>query len=375
MSTIKKVIIAVLAVLTLIIVGVSAYTIKIADDASKTVDKMNEEVGGLSDKAVDPETLEPFSILLLGVDTGDLGRTEQGRSDTIMVATVNPKEHTTTLASVDRDIYTSISGYGTYDKINAAYSFGGISDENGEGGGSAGGVEMAINTVEDFLDIPIDHYATINLKGLKQLIDAVGGIEVNNKIDFTLEGVHVPAGKITLDGETGLAYARMRDDDPEGDVGRQRRQREVLTKVLEKLVSFDSLSNYEEIFDAIGDNTKTDLTWDEMITIATNYTAALDNIEELQISGQGVMMNNIYYQMMGYDELLNDQNQLKEQLDIEPADTLPNIADPEMLFYDDSEISSTAGTDDTAMSRVYPAYYFPIASAETDDTITEYTDQ
>ncbi|OTE88482.1 LytR family transcriptional regulator, partial [Escherichia coli] len=89
------------------------------------------------------------------------------------------------------------------------------------------------------LDIPIDHYVTINMQGLRDLIDAVGGIKVTNDIDFTLEGVHVPKGKITLNGKTGLAYARMRKEDPEGDIGRQKRQREVVTKILKKIMSLD----------------------------------------------------------------------------------------------------------------------------------------
>lgn len=124
--------------------------------------------------------------MLLGLDTGGLGRTEQGRSDTMMVVTVNPKQKST-IISLDRDIYTNIVGYGTVDKLNHAYAF--------------GGVEMAMDSIEQLLDIPIDHYVTINLDGMEDLINAVGGIKVNNKIDFTLDGVHVPVGEQTLNGE------------------------------------------------------------------------------------------------------------------------------------------------------------------------------
>lgn len=83
------------------------------------------------------------------------------------------------------------------------------------------------------------------------MIDAVGGIEVTNTIDFTLEGVHVPKGQITLDGKTGLAYARMRKQDPEGDIGRQRRQREVVTKILQKVMSLEGIGNYRNILKAV----------------------------------------------------------------------------------------------------------------------------
>ncbi len=75
---------------------------------------------------------------------------------------------------------------------------------------------MAMDSIEQLLDIPIDHYVTINLDGMEDLINAVGGVEVNNKIDFTLDGVHVPVGKQVLDGKKGLAYSRMRHEDPKG---------------------------------------------------------------------------------------------------------------------------------------------------------------
>lgn len=140
-----------------------------------------------------------------------------------------------------------------------------------------------MDSVENLLDIPIDHYVTINMQGMRDLIDAVGGIEVTNDIDFTLEGVHVPEGRITLDGKTGLAYARMRKQDPEGDIGRQRRQREVVTKILQKVMSLDGISNYQKILKAVEKNSKTDLTWNDMMDIGTNYIPAFTTIKQEQL--------------------------------------------------------------------------------------------
>jgi len=204
----KKVVLGVLGIILFVVAGVCAYGIKIYSDANATVDGVFESVNRTLTKrksAVNIDAQEPFSVLLMGIDTGDLGRTEQGRSDTTMVVTINPKEKKSTMISLDRDILTSIVGNDTDDKLNHAYAF--------------GGAKMAIDTVENLLDIPIDHYVSINMKGLKDLIDAVGGIEVDNQLgEFTLDGITVPAGKIKLDGNTGLAYARMRKEDPEGDV-------------------------------------------------------------------------------------------------------------------------------------------------------------
>ncbi len=201
----QKVVIALLGILVVFIGGVSAYGIKLMGEANQTVNQISKGSNRQSTKRKDKVSIddkEPFSVLLLGLDTGGLGRTEQGRSDTMMVVTVNPQQKKSTIVSLDRDIYTNIVGHGTVDKLNHAYAF--------------GGVEMAMDSIEQLLDIPIDHYVTINLDGMEDLINAVGGVEVNNKIDFTLDGVHVPVGKQVLDGKKGLAYSRMRHEDPKG---------------------------------------------------------------------------------------------------------------------------------------------------------------
>ena len=331
----QKVILTLLGIIVLLIGGVSAYGIKFMGEASQTVNrisKQSDRVSAKRDDRVSIDDQEPISVLLLGLDTGGLGRTEQGRSDTMMVVTVNPQQKKSTIISLDRDIYTNIVGYGTVDKLNHAYAF--------------GGVEMAMDSIEQLLDIPIDHYVTINLDGMKDLIDAVGGIEIDNKIDFTLDGVHVPEGKQTVDGETGLAYARMRHEDPEGDIGRQARQREVVTKIVNKVVSLDGVSNYRKLLDAAGNNVTTDLDWDDMLDIATNYTSAFQTIKQDQLKGKDTTINDVYYQILGQNDLLSIQNQLKKQLEIKPSDTLPNLKNDNayMMFYDDSE----NGEGDTA---------------------------
>lgn len=335
----QKIILTILGVITLGIAGLTVYGIKVYHDANTTFNNIVEKVDRKTtkrDQKVSINDREPFSILLLGIDTGALGRTEQGRSDSMMVVTVNPKQKKSTIASLDRDIYTEIVGYGTMDKLNHAYAY--------------GGVEMSMDSVENLLDIPIDHYVTINMQGMRDLIDAVGGIEVDNKIEFTLEGVHVPAGKIKLNGKTGLAYARMRKQDPEGDVGRQKRQREVITKIVKKVMSLDSVSNYQKILKAVEKNSKTDLSWDDMLDIAENYIPAFQTIEQVQLQGESQMMNGIYYQMLGVKELLDVQNKLKAQLDLPTSDTLPS-QDEYTDGYAQEQFSDNTEGDGTAADQ------------------------
>ncbi|MTD38461.1 LytR family transcriptional regulator [Erwinia sp. CPCC 100877] len=328
----KKVILTALGIVLISVAGICAYGIKMYSDGTGTLEDVYESIDRTSkkrDTAVNIDAQEPFSVLLMGIDTGDLGRTEQGRSDTTMVVTINPKEKKSTMISLDRDILTNIVGYGTQDKLNHAYAF--------------GGAKMSIDTVEELLDIPIDNYVSINMKGLKDLIDAVGGIEVDNPFEFTLDGVTVPKGKITLNSETGLAYARMREDDPEGDIGRQRRQREVVEKIVKKIISIDGVSKYRKILDAVKANVKTDLTWDDMVDIQKKYMPAFNNIDSLQLEGEGQEINGIYYQILDPTKLYETQTNLRAQLGLSE--------NKEMQVKDNSNFGSYADNDDSTYGQ------------------------
>lgn len=163
---------------------------------------------------------KPFSILLMGTDTGEYNRTYRGRSDSMMVAVINPKTEQTTLVSIPRDTLVAIPGHGFENKINSAYSYGGVS--------------MAMNIVQSYLDVPIDHYIEMNMKGFVQLSSAIGPIKVYNNLDFSNVGNHYAKGEITLNKSNILGYTQMRYSDPTGDYGRQKRQRQVLTALVKK---------------------------------------------------------------------------------------------------------------------------------------------
>jgi LCP family protein required for cell wall assembly len=307
----KKIFLWVLGILLVLVAGVSIYAGKVYFDVRAAADKTYKTVERISETKrkgkVDYEKGQPFSVLMLGVDTGDLGRTEQGRSDSIMVATVNPQTKTTTLVSIARDTYTEIVGKNKSDKINHAYAY--------------GGVPMAIATVENLLDIPIDHYVEINMKGMKDLVDAVGGVEVSNAFSFNYEGSNFPIGKLQLNGEEALKYSRMRYDDPHGDYGRQDRQRRVISGIVDKMKSVNTLTNYSNLFDILGDNTKTDISWKTLQVLVTSYRSALTKITSDQLAGTGFTGDGvtgeqeISYQKVDTKELQRVQQELKKQLD------------------------------------------------------------
>jgi polyisoprenyl-teichoic acid--peptidoglycan teichoic acid transferase len=287
----------------LISAGVFAYSVY--HNVKQTANQMHEEVSWKSDKRNEEVSFEkktPISILLIGVDER---KGDKGRADSLIVMTVNPNKQSIEMVSVPRDTRTEIVGKGTEDKINHSYAF--------------GGVEMTMATVEHFLDIPIDYYIKVNMESFRDIVDAVGGVTVDNPFAFTYEGVHFPKGKITLDGEKALKYSRMRYEDPRGDFGRQDRQKQIIQAIIEKGASFSSLTNYDDVLTAIGKNMKTNLTFEEMQEIQANYKEARHDIEQLHITGQGKMIGGTYYLIVPEKERLAISNKLKEHLELKTA--------------------------------------------------------
>lgn len=307
MSKGKKIFLIIFGIVAVLVIGVVGIGAKLYMDLSSSIQKTYESVErknqeeGKRETPVNLDEKDSFSVLLLGIDTGDLGRTDQGRSDAIMVATVNPTDGQTTIVSVPRDTYVDIVGHGTTDKINHAYAF--------------GGAAMSMDTVQKFLYIPIDHYVAMNMAGIKELVDAVGGVDVNNDLKFEKDDFTFDIGKIHLNGEQALSYTRMRYDDPSGDYGRQGRQRNVVAAVAKKALSLDGVSQYKEVLSAIEGNMKTDMDFGMMQKIALDYRDAFKKVEQVQMQGEGFMQDGISYQRVSGDELKRVQQILKEQLD------------------------------------------------------------
>jgi polyisoprenyl-teichoic acid--peptidoglycan teichoic acid transferase len=288
-----------------LLIGAGVFAYSIYHNVKQTVNQMYENVTWKSEKRDDEVSFKektPISILLIGVDER---KGDKGRADSLIVMTVNPNKKSIEMVSIPRDTRTEIIGKGKKDKINHSYAF--------------GGVEMTMATVEHFLDIPIDYYIKVNMESFRDIVDAVGGVTVNNPFAFTYEGVTFPKGEITLNGEKALKYSRMRYDDPRGDFGRQDRQKQIIQAIIEKGASFSSLANYDDVLTAIGKNIKTNLTFDEMKEIQANYKDARHHIEQLHITGKGTKINGVYYLLVPEEERLAISNKLKEHLELKTA--------------------------------------------------------
>jgi len=288
----------------LIVIGVGTYSYIVYHSFKEAVVTMHEPVQRTQpekrEKPIVLEEKEPFSVLMLGVDERE---GDKGRSDTIIVLAVNPNDESVKMLSIPRDTRTEIIGKGTEDKINHAYAF--------------GGVPMAMDTVENFLAIPIDYYLQVNMEGFKDLVNAVGGVTVDNEFAFSQNEFDYPKGQITLDGDEALSYSRMRYEDPRGDFGRQQRQRQIIEAVIKEGMSVSSLTNFSEIFGALGKNIKTNLTLDQMFEIQKNYKTAGKNIQQMEINETGTMINEIYYGLVAPEEQQRIQEELKTQLELQ----------------------------------------------------------
>lgn len=280
-------------------------------EATKILKKTYKKTESVSGDVLAIDKSKPMTILLMGVDTGSSQRQNdwQGNSDTMLLVTINPATKRTSMTSLERDLMTEIDGKGRA-KLNAAYA--------------AGGADLAISTIQKMLDIDIDYYALINMKGLISLVDAVGGIEVTNHFDFPISIAKnepefqavVEPGTHTINGEQALVYSRMRYDDPDGDYGRQKRQREVIQKIIQKIINLDSINNYQMILSVVSTNIQTNINLGETSTLISllDYKTAASNISSYQLAGNGAMVDGVSYQLASSEDIYQTQNRIRKEL-------------------------------------------------------------
>ena len=308
--TAGKIIFSIFMLMFTLIGAIAAYIgWQVYSDLRSTTDEMykpveaQEQHTSRQERPLDVDKGEdPFSVLIMGVDT-DGPDNMSGRSDTLMLLTINPNTEKTSIVSIPRDTYTEIVGRGTMDKINHAYAFGGTS--------------MTVNTVQNLFDIPVDYYVSVNMEGMQQIVDAVGGIDVVPSLTFSQGEYTFVEGQTThMDGAKALAYSRMRKNDPSGDYGRQHRQRQVIEATMQSVASLDSVMNYRSILGAMSTNMRTNMAFEDMVDMFNNYRSSVSDVEQLQLSGSGTMMNGVYYEMIPDEEIARVQDHLKSELEL-----------------------------------------------------------
>ncbi|KYD06431.1 MULTISPECIES: LytR family transcriptional regulator [Bacillus] len=296
----KKILLIVLMIIGLFVLATGGYAYYLWNKAASTVASIQEDLkkSDKRDKDIDISKKDPISVLIMGVDER---KNDKGRADTLIYMTVNPKTKTTEMVSIPRDTYTKIVGKGTMDKINHSYAY--------------GGTQMAADTVEELLDVPVDYFVKVNMESFKDTVDTLGGITVNSTFAFSYDGHSFGTGNINLNGKEALAYTRMRKEDPKGDFGRQQRQRQVIEGIISKGANISSITKFGDMFKVVEDNMKTNMSFDDMWTIMTDYKKARNKVNQHELKGSGTRINNIYYYQLDETSLASVKKELKESLE------------------------------------------------------------
>lgn len=206
-------------------------------------------------------------ILLLGLDYSYDSKaqrhTKDARTDTIMVMRVEPRGRELSMLSIPRDLLVEIAGTGGgYDKINAAYS--------------TGGVQATRKTVEAFLKLKMDHYILVKSDVVADMVDVLGGVpvQVEKQMDYDDNWaglhIHLKPGEQVLDGAQTVGYLRFRNDE-EGDLGRIRRQQQFLAALIRELKSPRHIPKYKSLAQTVKKKMGTDLTVEQMAALANLY--------------------------------------------------------------------------------------------------------
>jgi polyisoprenyl-teichoic acid--peptidoglycan teichoic acid transferase len=326
----RRVLTWILTPLLVVMMSVVAYGTFIynkAESVAKESYKPVETVTKRTEK-VDP-TKDNVSILLIGVDDSETRNFGEGtRSDALMVVTLNKKENSVKMLSIPRDSYVSIPGREYKTRINAAHAF--------------GGTALAINTVQEVLDIPIDYYVKMNFNAFIDVVDAIEGIQVD--VPYLIveqdskdrpDAIKLQPGIQILDGEEALAFARTRHAD--SDIYRGLRQQEIIKAIIKKSVSLGSITKQTDIINAVGKNVQTNLTFDEMKSFIS-YALSGQNLsfETLSLEGSDSMINSAYYYQLNEQSLENVKLQLKTHLQPTSTNTAEVDTEESSLVSDSS---------------------------------------
>lgn len=296
------------------------------------------------------------TILLLGIDQRPDQRVsggDPGRSDTLVLVTIDPGRPRAAILSLPRDLLVPIPGHGR-ERINAAYTFGEYADGDGP--------RLAARTVGELLGIPVDHYAAIDMAGLRKLIDAVGGVKVEVPVplrdnafptdDYGVTTIEIPAGRQVLNGERALWYARTRHQD--NDFNRERRQQQVLLALRERILQAEVLPRLPALLPDLLATVRTDLGPAEILQLASlarqfdaehTERLAIDEVLAPHVSGP----NGAYYLALRPGAAAV----LRAFLAGEPAPPLPEL--PPVAVENGTDLPGLAGRTSSYLRQLgYP---------------------
>ncbi|KEK21774.1 LytR family transcriptional regulator [Bacillus gaemokensis] len=300
--------------LLVVTIGGGSYFFHIYSKAKSIVNNAYSELdrgdkSNKREKAVKPMT-DNISVLIMGVDESDIREKEYGkaiRTDALLLATINKSDKSVKLVSIPRDSRVYIKSRDKQDKITHAHVF--------------GGVDSTIDTVENLLNVPVDYYVKFNFKSFMKIVDSLGGIDVNVPVEFTEQNskdepdaIHLQKGLQHLNGEEALALARTRHID--SDYMRGQRQQLVLEATAQKALSINSLNKIGGLLDAVNHDLKTNLTFDDIMTITKSSMGSNLKMDKLQVKGDDKYIGGTYYYIPDEKSVHDISTTLKQHLGV-----------------------------------------------------------
>ncbi|MFC6464344.1 LCP family protein [Marinilactibacillus sp. GCM10026970] len=305
------IILCILIPIFIVILFAMAYFARLFATTENAIEASYHEVERANPvEEVDP-IVEPVSFLIMGVDNDENDSRSLGsaRADSIIYATVNPITREMNMVSIPRDTYLPIIKNNQVvrnDRINAAYAVG---EES-----------TMIETVENWLDVPIHYYATFNFDAFLEIIDALDGIDMDVPITFSEQDssgkmgtIHLEEGFQTLNGEEALALARTRKID--NDVERGHRQQLVIQAIMNKALNLASLPKYTEIVETVGANMRTNMRMKDMTALAQTGLDSKFAIESHVFEWSSFMERGMDLVKIDPTSFANIQMDLKNSLD------------------------------------------------------------
>ncbi|HEM4423772.1 TPA: LCP family protein [Streptococcus suis] len=267
---------------------------------TQTVETATEQVSG-----------DSFNIYISGIDTyGPISSVS--RSDVNIIMTVNRATHKILLTTTPRDSYVAIAdgGQNQYDKLTHAGIY---------------GVNASVHTLENLYGIDISNYIRLNFTSFLQLIDLVGGIDVENTQEFTSGGYNFPVGTVHLDAEQALIFVRERYSLANGDNDRGKNQEKVIAALIKKLSSPENLRNYQAILTGLEGSIQTDLSLETIIGLVntqlesgTQFTVesqALTGTGRSDLSSYAMPGSQLYMMEINQDSLEQAKAAIQSVLD------------------------------------------------------------
>lgn len=239
-----------------------------------------------------------LNVLFLGIDRTEAREKTRvtSASDTIMLARINLDSKTVKVLSIPRDTYAYIPVTDTMDKMNSAYAYGALQGK-------------AVKSIKDAMiyllgdDCRIDYYFTLDMEPIPDIIDDLGGVEVNVEIDMQSHGVNLIKGLQVLDGKSAYDYLRWRYAD-DGDIGRIRRQQGFIKALFSKLKASDMENELLRIILSYGDYINTDLGLEQIDNIIQLCAGiSEEDIQFYVLPGEGKDMNDISYWMVNEEKM------------------------------------------------------------------------